>query len=132
VAEHDDLTIPMPFSTGALAATPFALLDHPGTPPKQTFDVLQKLFRLKDWLDLRQLSARQLAFICLEDHFDARQRLEDGTPIDDVQPDDALESAMVDLHQALRDAMLVPSTLQTGSLTPNGARAVFDSLHQAR
>jgi hypothetical protein len=132
VSEHDDLTIPMPFSAAALPWTPLKLLLRPDAPPRRTLDVLQKLFRVKAWLDLRQLSARQLAFICLEDHFDARQRLEDGTPIDDVQPDDAVESALGDLYQSLRDTMLAPSALQTGSLTANGAHAVFNSLREAR
>jgi hypothetical protein len=132
VSEQEDLSIAMPFSAAALPAMPIGLLVQPDAPPRRTMDVLQKLFRVKAWLDLRQLSPRQLAYICLEDHLDARQRLEDGTPIDDVQPDDAIEAALEDLHQSLLDAMLVPSALQTGSLTPDGARAVFDSLRDAR
>ena len=132
VCEHDDLTIPMPFSAAALPSTPIALLVQPDAPPRRTLDVLQRLFRVKQWLDLRQLSPRQLAYICLEDHRDARLRLDDGTPIDDVQPDDAIESTLDDLYESLHDAMLAPSALQTGSLTANGALAVFDSLRDAR
>lgn len=132
VSEHNDLAIPVPFSGAALLRAPLALLIEPDSPPRGTMDVLQKLIRVKEWLDLRQLSARQLAFICLEDHRDARRRLEDGSPIDDVQPDDAIESTLDDLYQTLRDGMLAPGALATGSLTANGARAVFDSLRDAR
>jgi hypothetical protein len=132
VSEHDDLSIPMPFSAAAPSPSPLALLLQPDVPPWRTMDVLQKLISLKEWLELRQLSARQLAFICLEDHLEARQRLQSGTPIDDVQSDDAIESALGDLYQALRDTMLVPGALQTGSLTANGARSVFESLVEAR
>ncbi|OJH33892.1 hemopexin repeat-containing protein [Cystobacter ferrugineus] len=132
VSEHEDLTLPMPFSTAALTSSPLALLVQPDTPPRRTLDVLQKLLRVKEWLDLRQLSARQLVFICLEDHLDARQRWEDGSPIDDVQTDDAIETALDDLHQSLHDTMLTPSALQTGSLTADGASAVFEQLRDAR
>jgi hypothetical protein len=131
VSEHEDLAIPLPFSS-ALSATPLALLVQPDAPPRGTLDVLQKLIRLKEWLDLRQLSARQLVFICLEDHLEARQRWEDGSPIDDVQTDEAIATALDDLHQSLGDMMVTPGALQTGSLTANGARAVFDSLREAR
>ncbi|HEX8110985.1 MAG TPA: hemopexin repeat-containing protein, partial [Kofleriaceae bacterium] len=132
VSEHEDLSIAMPFSAAALPTTPLGLLVQPDAPPRRTMDVVQKLFRVKAWLDLRQLSARQLAYLCLEDHLDARQRLDDGPPIDDVQPDDAVEAALTDLQQSLLDAMVVPSALQTGSLTADGARAVFDALRDAR
>jgi hypothetical protein len=131
VSAHDDLDIPMPFSAAALPRTPLALLVQPDAPPHRTLDVLQKVAIVKQWLDLRQLSPRQLAFICLEDHFDARQRLEDGSPIDDVQTDDDVEATLEDLYQSLSDTMVTPGALQTGSLTANGAQAVFDSLKEA-
>lgn len=132
VSEHDDLAVALPFSSAALTDKPSALVIRPDQPPRRTLKVLQKLFRVKAWLDLRQLSPRQLAYVCLEDHADQRARLDDGAPIDDVQPDDAIEAALDDLHQSIHDAMLAPSALQTGSLTANGAQAVFDSLRQAR
>lgn len=131
VSNHEDLSIPLPYNAAPDLA-PLLLLAQPDAPPRKTQDALQKLIRLKNWIDLRQISARQLAYICLQDHADARQRLEDGSPIDDVQPDDAIETALSDLYQSLRDSMLAPSALQTGSLTPQGAQAVFDSLRQAR
>ncbi|HEX8108460.1 MAG TPA: hemopexin repeat-containing protein [Kofleriaceae bacterium] len=145
VSEHEDLAVPLPFAAEAPSATPptmpFKLLLEPSTPPFAadqlrlgTLDVLQKLIRVKEWLDSRQLSVRQLAYICLEDHVDARERLKEmsSAPIDGVQPDDEIETALDDLYQALRDSMLAPGALQTGSLSANGARAVFDSLREAR
>jgi hypothetical protein len=132
VSGHDELARPLPFSAAALPSTPLALLVQPDVPPRGTLDVLQKLIRVKQWMELRQLSARQLVFICLEDHRDARQRWADGSPVDDVQTDEAITAALDDLYQALRDTLLTPSALQTGSLTASGARAVFDSLREAR
>jgi len=131
VSGHEDLNIPLPFNTAANLA-PLSLLMQPDAPPRKTMDALQKILRVKAWLDQRQISARQLAFICLEDHYAARQRLADGSPIDEVLADDAVEAALADLRQALSDSMLTSSTLQTGSLTAQGAQAVFDALRQMR
>lgn len=132
VGEHRDLESPAPYSTPSPTLNPLARLIQPDAPPHQTLDVLQKFVQVKSWMDSRQLSARQLAFICLADHALARAVLDDGTPIDDVQSDDVIETTLADLAPALIDLLIVPSALQTGSLTASGAQAVFDSLREAR
>lgn len=132
VAEHRDLESPAPYSTASATLNPLARLVQPDAPPHQTLDVLQKFVQVKSWMDSRQLSPRQLAFICLADHAFARARLDDGTPIDDVQSDDEIEATLADLSPTLVDLLIAPSALQTGSLTASGAQAVFDSLRDAR
>jgi hypothetical protein len=131
-SEHYDLAIPLAVSPQALGSSLLTALFQPSAVPLSALNVLQKLACTAQWLERRQLSVRQLAFICIEDQAALRQRLPEGMSMDGVVTDDEIEGAMGDLHETLRDTLLAPSALQTGSLTPNGARAVFESLRAAR
>ncbi len=143
-AAHDDFRVSMPFSSadGEILEPPPAsnsphgpvlgALISPDSPPRTTLNALQKLFRVKAWLDRRALSPRQLAFICTGDNPAARARLDDGSPIEGVLTNDEIEAVLGDVHQTFSDMLLTPHQFQTGSLTPDGARAVFASLRTAR
>ncbi|HEU4405626.1 MAG TPA: hemopexin repeat-containing protein [Polyangiaceae bacterium] len=137
-AAHFDLAVPVPFPGAALPPAPppdrpvLGALLAPSSPPRSALGPLQKLLRVEAWLDRRGLSVRQLAFLCVEDDPASRERLDDGTPIDEVATDDEIEAALADLSQSLGDTMLTPPAMQTGSLTPEGARLVFDALRRAR
>lgn len=128
-ATHDDLQIAIPIGEGQTppARPTFHALANPDSDAaaiEAVLRVLQRTLRLKEWIDARQLSARQLAYLCLE-------RFDDGAPIEAVPADGALEDGLDELHQAL-SAMLVSATeLQTGSLSTRGAAAVFESLRAA-
>lgn len=129
MAAHDDLQISVPIGEGQTppARPTFHALANPdgdAAAIEAVLRVLQRALRLKEWTDARQLSARQLAYLCLE-------RFDDGAPIEAVPADGALEDGLEELHQAL-SAMLVSATeLQTGSLSTRGAAAVFESLRAA-
>ena len=128
-AAHEELTITIPIgdATAAPARPTFHALAHPdgdAAAVTATLLVLQRILRLKEWADLRQISARQLAFLCLE-------RFDDGAPVDGLAPDLAVEDALTELHQALSAMLVSPAELQTGSLSTRGAAAVFEALRAA-
>jgi len=132
VSRDFELEIPAPYSSPTEALDPHGALLGPDVPPHAALDVLQKLVSVKAWADRRQLASRQLAYICLADHAALRESLDDGSAIDDVQAHDAVQATLEELGQASLALLVPPSALQTGSLSENGAHAVFDALVSAR
>lgn len=124
-AEHDELavTVPVLAPAGTAARPSYAALAAPegaaGVAAAQL--VVQRLWALRQWAERRALSARQLAYLCLE-------RFDDGAAIDGVAADGALESALGELHGALSALLVSPAELQTGSLSQRGAAEVFAAL----
>lgn len=128
-ADHDDLAVAVPIGEGLPAPVrpTFHALAHPddnAASIEAVLRVLQRALRLKQWVDGKQVSARQLAYLTLE-------RFDDGAPIDGVPSDASIEEGLTEVHQALGALLLSPTELETGSLSPRGAAAVFASLRGA-
>lgn len=125
---HPDLAMPIPIAgaDGGAASQPgFHALTSPDAPIKRRLAALQRLLRLKGWSDNRQLSVRQLAFICLD-------RFDDGSAVDGVMDANTIEMALGEFAETLLGMLLKPSDLQSGSLSAKGAQIVFDALCEAQ